>query len=288
MPCHNTLSGVLKEKNTLQSENVKILHRLQLSLAKVSASSTGQLFPLHQILICGTTVFPQLNQFWNSLWEEIVLDNSYIVSIGGMRLRLSKLQKNDNKSKLFRSTADLPKNWKVVEGVLHYQGLLYIPIITHSKVISCHYNDFLAGHFDIDKTKELVGRKYYWPSLKRDVESYVWRCDVCLTSKAVCHKPYGDLHSLPILTHRWKDLSMDFVTSLPLSADWKGNSYDLILVIVNRLTKMVHYKSVKVTINAPELAEVILDVVVWHHGLSDSIVTNRGSLFTSNFRSSLY
>ena len=72
---------------------------------------------------------------------------------------------------------------------------------------------------------------------------------------------------------------MDFVTSLPLSADWKGDSYDSILVIVNRLTKMVYYKPVKVTIDAPGLAKVIIDVVVRHHGLPDSIVTDRGLLF---------
>ena len=80
---------------------------------------------------------------------------------------------------------------------------------------------------------------------------------------------------------------MDFVTGLPLSADWKGDSYDSILVIVDRLTKMVHYEPVKVTIDAPGLAEVIIDVVVRHHGLPDSIVTDRGSLFTSKFWSSL-
>ena len=55
---------------------------------------------------------------------------------------------------------------------------------------------------------------------------------------------------------------MDFVTGLPLSSDWKSDSYDLILVIVDQLTKMVYYKPVKVTIDAPGLAEVIIDVVV--------------------------
>ena len=55
---------------------------------------------------------------------------------------------------------------------------------------------------------------------------------------------------------------MDFVTGLPLAADWKGNSYDLILVIVDRLTKMVYYKPVKVTIDASRLAKVIIDLVV--------------------------
>ena len=50
---------------------------------------------------------------------------------------------------------------------------------------------------------------------------------------------------------------------------------------------MVHYKPVKITINAPGLAEVIIDMIVWHHDLPNSIVTNRGSLFTSKFWSLL-
>ena len=114
------------------------------------------------------------------------------------------------------------------------------------------------------------------------------RCNVCLASKAVFHKPYGNLQSLPVPTHRWKNLLMDFVIGLPILTDWKGDIYDSILVIVNQLTKMIHYKPVKVTIDAPGLAEVIIDMLVRHHGLLDSIVTDRGSLFASKFWSSLY
>ena len=76
---------------------------------------------------------------------------------------------------------------------------------------------------------------------------------------------------------------MDFVTGLPILTDWKRDSYDSILVIIDRLTKIVHYELVKITIDATGLAEVIINVVVRHHGLPDSIVTNRGSLFTSKF-----
>ena len=50
---------------------------------------------------------------------------------------------------------------------------------------------------------------------------------------------------------------------------------------------MVHYKLVKVTINAPGLAKIIIDIVVRHHGLPDSIITLRGSLLISKFWSSL-
>ena len=50
---------------------------------------------------------------------------------------------------------------------------------------------------------------------------------------------------------------------------------------------MVQYKPVKITLNAFGLAEVIIDVVIRHHRLPDSIVTNWGSLFTLKFWSSL-
>ena len=80
---------------------------------------------------------------------------------------------------------------------------------------------------------------------------------------------------------------MDFMNSLPISTDWKRNSYNSILVIVDRLTKMVNYKPVKITINAPGFIKIIIDVVVRHHSLSNSIVTDRSSFFTSKFWSSL-
>ncbi len=58
---------------------------------------------------------------------------------------------------------------------------------------------------------------------------------------------------------------MNFVIDLPISTDWKGDSYDSILVIVDRLIIMIHYEPVKITIYAPGLAKVIIDVVVRQH-----------------------
>ena len=84
----------------------------------------------------------------------------------------------------------------------------------------------------------------------------------------------------------------DITIAFPLRCElcqtnWKSDSYDSILVIVDWLTRIPYYEPIKVTIDAPGLAEVILDVVVRHHGLPNSIVSDRGSLFTSKFWSSL-
>ena len=118
-----------------------------------------------------------------------------------MRLQLPELQDEDEEAKVLRA-GGLPEGWEEVEGVLQYRGLPYVPEIICSEVISRHHNDPLIEHFGIDKTRELVGRKYYWLSLRKDVKNYVKGCDVYLASKAVYHKPYGDLQSLPIPTHQ--------------------------------------------------------------------------------------
>ena len=76
---------------------------------------------------------------------------------------------------------------------------------------------------------------------------------------------------------------MDFVIDLLLFIDWKNNSYDLILVIVKRLIKMVHYKPVKVIIHALGLAEVIIDMAMQNHSFLDSIISDCRPVFTSKF-----
>ena len=59
--------------------------------------------------------------------------------------------------------------------------------------------------------------------------------------------------------------------------------HDFIHVIVDRLTKMVHYELVKVTIDDAELAEVYIDVMMQYDDLPDFIISNRRAIFTSKF-----
>ena len=44
-----------------------------------------------------------------------------------MRLRLHKLQAKDEKAR--KTRAEHPEGWDDVDGVLHYQGLPYVPEI---------------------------------------------------------------------------------------------------------------------------------------------------------------
>ena len=75
--------------------NTQILHCLQSSLTSASLASLSlsgsSATPLHQVLICGTHILPQLCQFWNTLRAELANEGPYKASIGSMRLRLQEL-----------------------------------------------------------------------------------------------------------------------------------------------------------------------------------------------------
>lgn len=74
---------------------------------------------------------------------------------------------------------------------------------------------------------------------------------------------------------------MNFVTDLSISLNCKSHSYDAIFIIIDCLTKMIYYTSVKTTIDANGLADVIIDMMIGHQILSESMVSDRGSLFIS-------
>lgn len=120
-----------------------------------------------------------------------------------------------------------------------------------------------------------------------NIEAYIQGCDICLALKAVMYKPYNNLQSLPILTHYWKNLSINFIIGILISPDWKGDSYDMIFVIINRLTKIVYHESIKTTIDKTSLVEIIIDVIVRYCGLFKLIISDQGLLFTSKFLSLL-
>ena len=92
------------------------------------------------------------------------------------------------------------------------------------------------------------------------------------------HTP-GFLQPLPIPVWKWEDISMDFVVGLPRTA--KG--YDSIWVIVDRLTKSAHFFPVDTRYSAKKYAKLYFDRVVTLHGVSLTIISDRGSVFVSRF-----
>ena len=52
------------------------------------------------------------------------------------------------------------------------------------EIMKMNHDDPYGGHFGVARTTELIRRKYYWPSVGRDIKKYVSTYDVCQRTKA--------------------------------------------------------------------------------------------------------
>lgn len=60
--------------------------------------------------------------------------------------------------------------------------------------------------------------------------------------------------------------------------------HDSIMVVINKLTKVVYFISVKSVYSTNDVAQVFIREIVRLHGVSKRIVSDRYSKFTSKFR----
>jgi hypothetical protein len=115
--------------------------------------------------------------------------------------------------------------------------------------------------------------------MKKEVGKYVAICDTCQRVKAEHQRPAGLLQSMKIPKWKWKEVGMDFITGLPRTQ----RGYDLIWVIVDRLTMIGHFLPVKTTYSGAKLLELYMERIVCLHGVPKKIVSDQGTQFTSHF-----
>ncbi len=65
--------------------------------------SMGVLFTLYQVFIYRTAILSQLRQFWDTIQSKLAGKDPYTASIGGMKMRLPKLQDDDKETKKLTS-----------------------------------------------------------------------------------------------------------------------------------------------------------------------------------------
>jgi len=70
---------------------------------------------------------------------------------------------------------------------------------------------------------------------------------------------------------------MDFITDLP-----KSEGDDAILIVIDRLTKMAHFLPCTKEIDVRQFSELFMREIFQLHGLPKDIITDRGSIFTSD------
>ncbi|KAK1651494.1 hypothetical protein QYE76_069299 [Lolium multiflorum] len=109
------------------------------------------------------------------------------------------------------------------EGVLWYNGRLCVPSDSELKqVILKEAHDTLYSiHPGGTKMYQDLKEQFWWHGMKREIGSYIAKCDICQRVKAEHQRPAGLLQPLQIPEWKWDSVGMDFITGLPKSS--KGN-----------------------------------------------------------------
>ena len=170
-------------------------------------------------------------------------------------------------------------NLTLEDGLYYFKNRLAVPKALQETILKECHDSPSGGHFGVTKTLKAVESKFWWPSWRKDVIHYVTTCNSCQRNKSSNSKPQGLLKPLDIPEHTWESVSMDFITKLPPTP----RNHDSILVMVDRLSKMVRLAPCKESITAVETANLFVDSVFKSHGMPSSLITDRDTRFTSHF-----
>jgi len=206
-------------------------------------------------------------------------------SYGDLLLEIKAAQKSDFLATKIQptlvdvSTAD-ESQWRSIDRALTYERRIYMPTALHSRVTSLSHNNLESGQFGTLKTAELISRDFDWPAMESEIWKYIADGELCHRIKAPRHTRYGLNMPLPLPSHLWEGLTMDFFTDLPESM---ASGYAGILIIVDRLTTIATYLPCRMDIDSPELARMVFEHLICKRGVPDNITSYRSRELTSRF-----
>ncbi|XP_048552596.1 uncharacterized protein LOC125532671 [Triticum urartu] len=141
----------------------------------------------------------------------------------------------------------------------------------------------LMGHFGAKKTESVLIDHFFWPRMRRDVEHYILRCEICRKAKSRLN-PHGLYTPLSIPSTPWEDIYMDFVLGLPRTK--RGS--DSVFVVVDRFSKMAHFIPCHKSDDASHIADLFFREIMRLHGVPHTVVSDRDTKFLSYFWKTLW
>ena len=168
------------------------------------------------------------------------------------------------------------KEQREVDSVMYKEEKVYV--LKNNKlrveIIRLHHDMLIGGHRGQWKIVELVTRNFWQPGVTKEVKRYVKGCNTCQHNKNCIEQPAGKLMPNSIPEKLWVHISANFITKLPLA-----QGYNSILVVVDQLTKMVHFIPTMEKMSAEALVRLFKDNIWKIHGLPKSIISDRGPQF---------
>jgi hypothetical protein len=152
---------------------------------------------------------------------------------------------------------------------------IVVPYCLRTKLLNLAHALPVHGHQGIKKTTQRLTRYFFWPKIYSNVKSYCMSCDACQKLNKGGLVNEAPMMTPPIIDEPFKRLSIDVVTSLPLTE--AGNR--VIIVIVDHGTRWAECYA-RPNHTAKTVAKCVADFMT-HYGVAEEILHDLGADFTS-------
>jgi transposase InsO family protein len=167
-----------------------------------------------------------------------------------------------------------PGREKLVEQVV-------VPNSLHRELLLWSHESPTAGHFGRDRTYHKLASRYFWHSMRKDVESWVRGCVSCQSRKTPPAMKRAPLQPI-VSSEPWERLIMDIKG--PLVQTKAGNKY--ILVVMDHFTKFAVCTPLR-TQTSREVADVLFREIICRYGAFRVLQSDQAADFLSKLISEL-
>ena len=151
-----------------------------------------------------------------------------------------------------------------------------------STVLKLSHDILAASHLGINKTKDRVLQRYYWPGVFRDVANHCRTCEVCQRAQGKRYGARAEMITLSLIEKLFQRIAMDIIGPLPRSNN--GNKYILTICdYATRCPDAIPILNTEANTIAKELVSVFARV-----GMPDEILTDQGSNLMSSLLQEMY
>jgi hypothetical protein len=173
------------------------------------------------------------------------------------------------------------RQFKLMNGAVVYQShrsrpkRYLLPEALIPMELEYFHSSHLSAHLGVAKTLNRLTKVFYWPDMRREVCTFVKKCQECQRAKPAPDTRVG-LHSSEVVTRPMERIFIDFVG--PIVRSRRGNI--AILVVLDGFSKFIAMYPVR-RISSDVVKTCLLEKFFVAFGVPQSIVSDNARVFRS-------
>ena len=139
-----------------------------------------------------------------------------------------------------------------------------------------NYHESKTNHRGIDETEQRIKKVFYWPNLKRSIQTYINECNICQQTKYERHPVKMEMNITPTAVKPFEIIHADTFTL----------EKQKFLTIIDSFSKYAQAYPIN-SLNSTEIVDKLL-IYFSHHDVPENIIIDNGTEFKNSVITQLF